>query len=260
MLPSFLCAFPELQRWLDLRESLNYADWVLDSGAFSVWNAGGTVDLHEYIAACKMVLAGQNPPTQVFALDVIKDWKASLANTRKMWAAGVEAMPTYHSGEPWEALMQIAREFPRIAIGGVANDNTSKMKFAQQCFARVWPKPIHGFSYCSRSFVEALPFASVDSTSWYLQPLRYHTYKGFDEHKRQIGKRNSGGASGCFLPGSVIASLRSEIDYYLELQRVALYRWRNEMTKIGVTGGPTLYLSPGNDMYNRKVATGFERD
>ena len=66
-LPSFLIAFPFLDSWKP--DAVNHHDWILDSGAWSVWNAGGSVDLAAYIRACKGVLDSEQPPRMIFALD-----------------------------------------------------------------------------------------------------------------------------------------------------------------------------------------------
>ena len=239
-LPSFLVAFPFLPRWEAL--SIRYERWVLDSGAWSVWNAGGSVDLTAYIAACRKALERESPPDQIFALDVVGDWETSLQNTQRMWAEGIEAVPTYHSGEPWDVLKRLRETYPRIAVGGVGKSaNYVKMRFANEIFARAWPAVIHGFAYCSKQYVEAFPFASVDSTSWFLQPVRYKRYKGFD--------------GGAWMPDTKIKSLRGEIDYFIELQTKMRHRWKKQMTQIDVEG-PTLYLShPGID-----IPTGFEME
>ena len=91
---------------------LNYAmrSWVLDSGAFSAMNSGADVQLADYIAFCKDILAGPRPPEEVFALDVIGDELATARNTEAMWEAGIEAIPTFHIGSSTQALLDMARD------------------------------------------------------------------------------------------------------------------------------------------------------
>src|SRR5690349_8474093 len=109
--PSFLIAYPFLPEWKP--NNMHYESWILDSGAWSVWNAGGSVDFYDYIFKCYEVLESPNPPSQIFALDVIGNYEESLANTELMWEAGIEATPTFHLGEPWSQLELLCSRYPR---------------------------------------------------------------------------------------------------------------------------------------------------
>lgn len=242
--PAFLNAYPFLQGWIEAQEDFVYRQWILDSGAFSAWNSGEEINLAEYIDACQLLLQSDIAPDEIFALDVVGDWKAGLKNTEAMWEAGIEAIPCYHAGEPWEVLTALARDYPKIAIGGMAYASPQeKLKFAKQCFARVWPKRIHGFAYCFPTAVLSLPFDSVDSTSWFLQPIRYHRFKGL-------------GGSHC--KNSPTQSLKGEIDWYLELERKARFKWKSTWDKQeDGRGGPCLYLAFPFD--KGAVTTGYER-
>ncbi len=243
-LPSFLSAYPSLKDWRQ-GGRVHYSDWVLDSGAYSVWASGGQVDLGKYIAQCQECFTWPSPPSQVFSLDVIGDWRESRKNTERMWEAGVKATPCYHLGEPWDVLLSLAKDYPRIAIGGIARSpGKVKLEFAKQCFARVWPKVVHGFALCNRRWVEALPFASVDSASWFLQPVRYGLHKALSSTGREVSVRRGG-----------VSSLKCEVDFYLDLQAEMRQKWAKQMEQIGIDG-PTLYLGyPGGT-----VLTGYEKE
>ena len=216
---------------------------MIDSGAFSAWNSGAEITLDAYVDACKHALELPFPPDEIFALDVIGDWQAGLRNTEEMWRRGIEAIPCFHIGEPWEVLKGLARNYPKIALGGVAKSTPqTKLKFAEECFARVWPKRMHGFSYCFKSAVLGLPWDTVDSTSWFLQALRY---------RRFVGINGGAHCRGVKEPTSLVA----EIDFYLQLEGLARLRWKGtwEKQKDG-RGGPLLYLA-----YRGGKVTGFEK-
>ena len=120
--------------------------------------------LDDYIARCRQLLAEDPTLTEVYALDVIGDHEGSLRNCEAMWSAGVPAIPCYHYGEPEHILLAMAQQYPKIALGGaVGLRSTVKLRWAQQCFARVWPKRIHGFGFGSEKHILALPWHSVDS-------------------------------------------------------------------------------------------------
>jgi len=169
--PALLVSYYYLEPFLKEQHRYRYRDWVLDSGAFSAHNSGATIDLGRYVDTCLELLEKDPSLTEVFALDVIGNAEASLKNCEEMWRQGVEAIPCFHAGEPEEFLLHIAKKYPKIALGGVALERGDfKFDFCQQCFARVWPKKIHGFGMSSPQMVYNLPFHSVDATNWEIAP------------------------------------------------------------------------------------------
>src|SRR5262245_15573164 len=117
---SLLVSYYYLDRFLrgKVRFNYNFRDWVMDSGAFSAHNSGKVISLEKYIEVCLKLLAEDKQLTEVFSLDVIYNPEASVENTEKMWQAGVPAIPTFHFGEPWEFLQEMAKQYPKIALGG----------------------------------------------------------------------------------------------------------------------------------------------
>lgn len=210
-----LVAYPELKSFEKARKGFNVRRWVLDSGAFSVFNRGATIDVNEYVAACRDVDAAE-----IFALDVIGDTAASQRNYEIMWAAGVHAIPTYHYGEPWEGLKWCADRAPKIALGGIAKRRGVKRnEWIQQSVARVWPKKIHCFGMASLEFMQLAPFHSVDASSWVVSPQRFGNFAGYS------GKQYNFGTQIC----------KNVKDYWVEViehKRRAAWaaeRWRNEL-------------------------------
>lgn len=215
-LPALLVSYVYLQPFLKNRHVYRYRDWVLDSGAFSAHNSGEEIRLPEYIDCCKELLATDPTLTEVFALDVIGDWRASKKNCEKMWKAGVPAIPCFHFGEPWKELVAMARDYPKIALGGVVGQKVEpRDKWIGQCFARVWPKKIHGFGFSGEKTLMRFPFHSVDATNWELGPCKYGTWKAFGHQRVSVrgSKQN----------------LRAEVEWYLDLERRARERWKKEM-------------------------------
>lgn len=232
-LPGLLVSYYYLPQFLENRHRYHYRDWVMDSGAFSAHNSGAEIKLEEYIDKCKELMATDPTLTEIYSLDVIGDWKGSLKNTEKMWKAGVPAIPCFHADEPWDALIGMARDYPKIALGGVALAKSGKkMAWAKQCFARVWPKKIHGFAFCSETAVLSLPFHSVDATSWEIGPCKYGQWRAFGGQRVSVrgSKQN----------------LRVEVEWYLELERKARARWKKEMTLLESIA-PTIRLVAAND-------------
>lgn len=225
--PALLVSFYYLAPFLRNQKEYHIRDWVMDSGAFSAHNSGADINLNEYIATCKRLLTEDPTLSEVFVLDVIGDWRASLKNCQTMWKKGVEAIPCFHYGEPWEVLTGIARDYPKIAIGGcVGISKKEKHDFAGQCFARVWPKKIHGFGFGSPDSVTLYPFHSIDATTWHTGPSCFGRWNTF-------GRMSVRGKA---------QNLRSEVEFYLTLERDARRRWAEEMAELG-TEGPTCRLA-----------------
>ena len=213
--PALLVSYVYLAPFLKNRHRYAYRDWVLDSGAFSAHNSGTEIKLQDYINCCKELQATDPTMTEVFALDVIGDWKASLKNCEEMWRQGVEAIPCYHVGEPETELRAMAKDYPKIALGGCVGYK-QKLKFAEQAFARVWPKAIHGFGFGSEKDIMALPWHSVDATNWEIGPCKFGRWNAFGQMSVRGSKQN----------------LRAEVEWYLDLERRVRQKWTGAMKQL----------------------------
>jgi len=224
--PSLLVSYVFLEPFLAHKKQYVYRDWALDSGAFSAHSQGITIDLDKYIDCCKGLLNEDATLTEVFALDVISDWRASLKNAEHMWKKGVPAIPCYHVGEPKNVLIGLAKDYPKIALGGAVGYGR-KEKWAASCFGLVWPKKIHGFGFGSDKSILSLPWHSVDATNWEITPCKFGIWRSFGrQHLRIRGSSQN---------------LTAEIKYYLNLEAKARHRWKREMEKLD-TLGPTVRL------------------
>lgn len=219
--PALLVAYPYLAGFLKFRSGFGFRDWVLDSGAYTAWSLGKVINLQDYIDTAKRLLKEDPTLSEVFSLDVIGDWKAGLRNVEAMWKQGVQAIPCYHYGEPEHVLLELARTYPKIALGGVAGTRGEgmkpgpKLRWASQCFARVWPKAIHGFSFGGQEYIMALPFHSVDASTWAQGPSAFGFWKAY-------GRMN--------LRGKL--DLRPEVEWYLRLEAKAKGKWSAELAKL----------------------------
>jgi len=190
-----------------------FREWVLDSGAYSVASSGKVIDLDKFIEDCAC-LRGSSGLRGIFALDVIGDHKASRVNADKMWGAGIPAIPTYHFGSPVQALRDLAKDFPRIALGGAARlPIVTRKKWAKACFKEVWPKRVHGLGFGARALLESIPFDSVDATTWVTTTQKYGVWTGL------FGR----------LPptsGITIDGMEGMIQRLLSIEAQAKVRWR----------------------------------
>jgi hypothetical protein len=229
--PSLLVAYPYLPAFERNRHRYQFRGWVLDSGAFTAHNAGVPVDLRAYTETCRRLIDADPALGEVFALDVIADWRAGLRNAEAMWSAGVPAVPTFHPGEPWSVLTGLARDYPKIALGGVVGWPAGrKAAFVGQCFARVWPKAVHGLGMSGEAMVLGYPFHSVDASNWEARPCRFGEWNAYGA---KLSVKGSG------------QNLRAEVEWYLRVERRARDRWRAEMPKVPGYGTAALTCRPG---------------
>lgn len=156
----------------------------LDSGAFSAWTRGANIRINQYIRFIKK----HKDFIDLYAnLDVIASSKiidqgrarrkaaeATLKNQKKMEEAGLNPIPVFHFGEPWEFLENYVANYEYIALGGLVGIPTGMaIEFLDQAFANYicksdgMPKvKVHGFGLTSLRIMLRYPFYSVDSTSW----------------------------------------------------------------------------------------------
>lgn len=215
-LPALLVSFVFVDDFVKKQHLYHYRDWVMDSGAFSAMNSGIEIPLDEYIRACHKLKDSDPTLTEIYALDVIGDWKQTLKNTEKMWEAGIEAIPTFHVHSPKHVLLSMVKDYPKIAVGGLIplhlND---KCRWLDTVFSTVWPKRIHGFACTSRKLVLSYPFHSVDSTSWEIGACKYGMWRSIGVGRLSVRGSNQ--------------NLRCEINRFLDLEEEAQRRWRKEM-------------------------------
>jgi hypothetical protein len=216
-LPALLVSYVYLAGFEEYRHDYAFRDWALDSGAFSAHNSGKVIELQAYIDCAKRLMDSDSQLVEVFGLDVIGDHEAGLRNCDEMRRQGLPVIPTYHFGEPEHVLSTIAAEYPKIALGGVARRRGGvKLEWAEQCFARVWPKKIHGFGYGGEKAVMSLPWHSVDATNWELGPCAFGNWNSFGRMSVRGSHQN----------------LRAEVEWYLRLEKRARQRWAKEMAML----------------------------
>jgi len=240
--PKLLVSYVYLDAFLKRQSEYVYEDWVLDSGAFSAHNKGEEIDLATYIDCIHKLQDSDKTLTEVFALDVIGDWRGSLRNCEKMWDKGIEAIPCYHPGrnEPEDVLVGLARDYPKIAVGGVVGVTKHlKERIIGQVFNRAWPCKIHGFGMSSADMVMKYPFHSVDASNWEVGPCAFGNWAAFGNMSIR-GKDQD---------------LRAEVEWHMDLQARAREKWAPLWSKVGLSAGPDVRLATvGNDRCVRNLS------
>ena len=162
--------------------------FLLDSGAFSVWNRGETIDLDAYIQFCVDhpacsyfvnldIIPGKPNDVRSKTVDLIeKACQGGWDNYQKMLSRlpFEKVVPVFHQGDPFNWLEKYLKfGTPYIGISP-ANDRTTEQKLVwlQDVKKYIFDssgKPIiktHGFAVTSFRLMKAMQWHSVDSASW----------------------------------------------------------------------------------------------
>ena len=143
----------------------------IDSGAFSAFTQGVSINLDEYISFIKQY---KDIITVYANLDVIGDAEGTLANQKRMEKAGLSPLPCFHYGEQIEFLKYYLGKYKYIALGGMVPISTKDLgTWLDNLFANYicdkdgMPRvKVHGFGLTSLKLMLRYPWYSVDSTSW----------------------------------------------------------------------------------------------
>ncbi len=183
----------------------------LDSGAYSAWTQGSSINMQEYIAFIKkhkkyidiyanldVIGIGGKQPNQLTA-------QKTLENQQIMEEAGLSPLPCFHFGEPFEYLEYYVENYEYIALGVAGNTGTTLIPWLDECFSKYICKPdgfpkikVHGFAVTSIPLMIRYPWFSVDSTSWVFtgrmggvfMPRRKDGKWFYDKSARKIGVSN----------------------------------------------------------------------
>lgn len=206
----YIDGFRQFAATVDMRPKL----WKLDSGAFSAWASGKTIDMDALMEECRNPLWGE-----CVALDVVQNPQKSLENALKMQAAGCKSYPVFHVGEPMEFLDEYVRCFPKVGLScRFGEPVTESFRFLERCFSRHWPKKYHSFGWVQRRMLLTFPFESADTATWNNGPARW-------------GRWVAWGCANEKMPGKVKGNrdLRAQLPFYTKLQRECKWRWKKEM-------------------------------
>jgi hypothetical protein len=143
----------------------------LDSGAYSAFSQGISVDLGAY---CDYIHRNQDIIEFPSVLDAIGDADGTWRNQEAMEKRGVRPLPCFHYGEPIEVLQYYLTKYDYITIGGMVPISTPQLKI---WLDRIWdeyltdddgtPKvKVHGFGLTSLPLMFRYPWYSVDSSTW----------------------------------------------------------------------------------------------
>lgn len=143
----------------------------LDSGAFSAFTKGITVDVAQY---CDFVKRYDDIIEVASVLDAVGDPLKTWQNQQEMERLGVKALPCFHYGEDERYLEYYVANYEYITLGGMVPISTPQLLL---WLDRLWEKylcdpsgnprlKVHGFGMTSVPLMIRYPWYSVDSSSW----------------------------------------------------------------------------------------------
>ncbi|MFJ4627159.1 hypothetical protein [Streptomyces sp. NPDC088847] len=168
-------------------------DVFADSGAFSAVTLGATISLPDYRA---WLTDWRSVITTAATLDVIGDPVTTARNTEALEASGLTVLPTFHVGTRWRVLEDLCARYRYLALGGMVpywRRPKELMRWLVHAFriARDTGTVFHGFGQTSLDIVKALPFYSVDSSTW-ASGARYGKVRIWDDVRAHMTELQAG--------------------------------------------------------------------
>lgn len=222
-------------------------DLTLDSGAFTAWNSGKSVNITDYADWC-IEQQSKTPSLKAVNLDVIpgevgrtsteqerKDGMSmSLKNADYLRGRGISIEEVFHQDEPFEFLDLLISRLPKGDVLCISPRNDvskqSKMAWLQKVLVHLvktqgktnLPK-MHGLAVTSKDLTLAFPFYSVDSSTYTIS-TRFG--KVLDGNGSQIGIEKVLGRS---IKNTDEAAMRQmiiqSIDYYKKMEALVTTTW-----------------------------------
>lgn len=138
---------------------------LLDSGAFSAFNAGAEIHLEEYLDFLRTYgdrLFGY------MALDKLQDPVQTAKNLIEMKKAGLSPIPIHVFGNRQEEMDDLFRQSTYVALGGFRRPHRGPAPRSYVVEKMKWAKGrrVHWLGYTNNEMVAALRPYSVDSSNW----------------------------------------------------------------------------------------------
>lgn len=170
------CRFPYLVSYAYLRNvqddqiarilSDNRREVLLDSGAFTAFNAGKVIELSEYMAFLRKW------GHRLFAymlLDKLQDPVQTEANWRTMLADGLSPVPIHVFGEGADQMEEFFSRAPYVALGGLRRPHRgpAPIEYVKQKMTWAAGRPVHWLGYTNQQMIRTFRPFSVDcATAW----------------------------------------------------------------------------------------------
>ena len=162
----------------------NFQNFLLDSGAFTFMSGAGVVDFDKYVEGYAAFIKKWNVKN-FFELDIdsvvgIREVERLREKLERL--SGRKPIPVWHIGRGKDYYLQMIKEYPYIAIGGIAAKEMPISKFEALFpymigMAHKNGCKIHGLGYTNIRGLHTYHFDSVDSTAWLYGNMSGSIYK-----------------------------------------------------------------------------------
>ena len=191
--------------WLDYTKQHPQTKIFVDSGAFSAWSKGKTIDVDDYInyintntKQLTLFASVDNIPGELTRTPTLQEKQQSpilswenYMYMRERVKESDKLLPVFHIGEDFKHLQNMlevkldGKHISYIGLGGtVGLASTVKDNWYKQCFKVIKQSSnpnvkIHAFGMTSLNILENYPFTSADSTSWIMTAANGNIYTRF---------------------------------------------------------------------------------
>lgn len=145
-----------------IKEEQHRIRFVLDSGAFTAWKAGKTINVDDY---CRFIESLPITPWRYFSLDVVGDPHGSMKNYEVMLSRGFKPIPVFTRGEDPSVLDDYYKTSDVVGIGGLVGTEGNK-GFVKGIMERVAGRRVHLLGFTSLPFLKVYKPYMADSSSW----------------------------------------------------------------------------------------------
>lgn len=147
-------------------------NFMLDSGAFTFFSAGGVVDWNDYIKRYAQFITKNNIKLY-FELDIDKliGYDKVLYYRKKLEdLTGRPCIPVWHKSRGQKEFIKMCEEYDYVSIGGIVSKEITQKEYKFFPYfiktAHEHGAKIHGLGFTNLKGLTQYHFDSVDSTSW----------------------------------------------------------------------------------------------
>lgn len=183
----FSCAYErEIYRNCEMIRYHEYEgyDLIIDSGAFSAWNAGKPMTMDDMLRVWDRILTAYPENNYTFiSLDVIpgtrgvprteSDYKVAREQSMENYDAltrrfpDLRILPVYHAPEPYEVMYHYLAKTDHIAISIDASlAEKQRVEILQEVYPRREGVKVHGLATTGLNMLRCVDWYSVDSATW----------------------------------------------------------------------------------------------
>jgi hypothetical protein len=167
-----LVAYPylnnSLQNYLQDKQDIKL---LLDSGAFTAWKAGQTIEVDDY---CTFIDSLPFKPWRYFSLDVVGDPDKTNKNYDIMLKRGYKPIPIFTRGEDINVLDEYYKTSDVVGVGGLVGTKKNKA-FVNALMKKVQKRKIHWLGFTNLNYIKYYKPYMCDSSSW-LTGSRYASF------------------------------------------------------------------------------------